>query len=152
MFAHDLIKNSGIAFGTSGARGLVADFTPEVCAAFTVAFLDSLAVRGVGAAPTASATSKLTSGTCAPAGNNPSRLAIAMDNRPSSPAIAAACIAAAQAFDVQVDFYGVIPTPALAFQAMQDGIPAIMVTGSHIPFDRNGLKFYRADGEITKAD
>ena len=27
-----------------------------------------------------------------------------------------------------------------------------MVTGSHIPFDRNGLKFYRPDGEITKAD
>lgn len=27
-----------------------------------------------------------------------------------------------------------------------------MVTGSHIPFDRNGLKFYRTDGEITKAD
>ena len=30
--------------------------------------------------------------------------------------------------------------------------PAIMVTGSHIPFDRNGLKFYRAEGEISKAD
>jgi hypothetical protein len=27
-----------------------------------------------------------------------------------------------------------------------------MVTGSHIPFDRNGLKFYRPEGEITKAD
>lgn len=27
-----------------------------------------------------------------------------------------------------------------------------MVTGSHIPFDRNGLKFYRPDGEITKDD
>lgn len=27
-----------------------------------------------------------------------------------------------------------------------------MVTGSHIPFDRNGLKFYRPDGEITKED
>ncbi len=27
-----------------------------------------------------------------------------------------------------------------------------MVTGSHIPDDRNGLKFYRPDGEITKAD
>nr|WP_313899177.1 hypothetical protein [Methylobacterium sp. J-090] len=27
-----------------------------------------------------------------------------------------------------------------------------MVTGSHIPQDRNGLKFYRPDGEITKAD
>jgi phosphomannomutase len=35
---------------------------------------------------------------------------------------------------------------------MKDGIPAIMVAGSHIPFDRNGLKFYRPDGEITKAD
>lgn len=27
-----------------------------------------------------------------------------------------------------------------------------MVTGSHIPFERNGLKFYRPDGEITKHD
>ncbi len=27
-----------------------------------------------------------------------------------------------------------------------------MVTGSHIPDDRNGLKFYRPDGEITKTD
>ncbi|TOP02943.1 phosphomannomutase, partial [Vibrio parahaemolyticus] len=30
--------------------------------------------------------------------------------------------------------------------------PCIMVTGSHIPFDRNGIKFYRPDGEITKSD
>ena len=27
-----------------------------------------------------------------------------------------------------------------------------MVTGSHIPFDRNGLKFYTNTGEITKQD
>ncbi len=27
-----------------------------------------------------------------------------------------------------------------------------MVTGSHIPADRNGIKFYRPDGEIDKAD
>ena len=27
-----------------------------------------------------------------------------------------------------------------------------MVTGSHIPFDRNGIKFYTAQGEILKAD
>jgi phosphomannomutase len=25
-----------------------------------------------------------------------------------------------------------------------------MVTGSHIPFDRNGIKFYTAEGEISK--
>ena len=47
---------------------------------------------------------------------------------------------------------GVVPTPALALEAARRGVAAIMVTGSHIPFDRNGLKFYRADGEITKAD
>jgi phosphomannomutase len=35
---------------------------------------------------------------------------------------------------------------------MRSRIPAIMVTGSHIPEDRNGLKFYRAEGEIDKKD
>ncbi|MGZ0787956.1 hypothetical protein ACXM5X_34060, partial [Pseudomonas saponiphila] len=49
-------------------------------------------------------------------------------------------------------YYGVVPTPALAYVALKDAMPAIMVTGSHIPFDRNGLKFYRPDGEISKAD
>jgi phosphomannomutase len=51
-----------------------------------------------------------------------------------------------------VDFLGVLPTPALALYGLQHGIPSIMITGSHIPFDRNGIKFYRADGEISKAD
>ncbi|MDO6806419.1 hypothetical protein Q4595_28435, partial [Wenyingzhuangia sp. 1_MG-2023] len=60
--------------------------------------------------------------------------------------------AAAVKLGVEVDYYGVLPTPALALQAMQDGVPAIVITGSHIPFDRNGIKFYRPDGEITKVD
>lgn len=124
--AAEIIKNSGIAFGTSGARGLVVDFTSKVCAAFTLAFLGS--------------------------DSNFKRVAIAIDNRPSSPEMAAYCIAAAKTLSINVDYYGVIPTPALAHTSMSDGIPSIMVTGSHIPFDRNGLKFYRPDGEITKAD
>jgi len=126
MNAATILSNSNIAFGTSGARGLVDDFTPEVCAAFTLAFLST--------------------------NKHYKRLAIAIDNRPSSPEIAASCIAAAQCFGITVDYYGVIPTPALAFTSMNDAIPSIMVTGSHIPFDRNGLKFYRPEGEITKAD
>lgn len=32
--SRDVIHSSGIVFGTSGARGLVKDFTPQVCAAF----------------------------------------------------------------------------------------------------------------------
>ncbi|MCT7085273.1 phosphomannomutase, partial [Salmonella enterica subsp. enterica serovar Oranienburg] len=63
-----------------------------------------------------------------------------------------ACAAALQQLGIETIYYGVIPTPALAYRSMQDNIPCIMVTGSHIPFDRNGLKFYRPDGEITKAD
>ncbi|WP_434341264.1 phosphomannomutase [Motilimonas cestriensis] len=124
-----IIKDSGIAFGTSGARGLVTDFKPEVCAAFTLAFIQVMQQSFTF-----------------------TRLALAIDNRPSSPEIATACIAAAQLAGVEVDYYGVIPTPALAVTSMADNLPAIMVTGSHIPFDRNGLKFYRPDGEISKAD
>lgn len=121
-----IIKAGNIAFGTSGARGLVVDFTPEICAAFTLAFLSS--------------------------NQSYKKIAIAIDNRPSSPDIASYCIAAAQSVGVEVDYYGVIPTPALAYTAMEQGIASIMVTGSHIPFDRNGLKFYRPDGEISKSD
>jgi phosphomannomutase len=81
-----------------------------------------------------------------------SRVALGMDLRPSSPDIASACVAAIRHAGFEADFCGVLPTPALAFYAQECGMPAIMVTGSHIPFDRNGIKFYRASGEITKAD
>ncbi|UXZ56067.1 phosphomannomutase [Halomonas sp. 7T] len=124
-----IIDESGIAFGTSGARGLVEQFSDEVCAAFTVAFITAMQ-----------------------ASFNVERIALGMDRRPSSPAMAAACTSAARALGVKVDDYGVLPTPALALQAMAESIPCIMITGSHIPFDRNGIKFYRPDGEITKAD
>jgi hypothetical protein len=45
---------------------------------------------------------------------------------------------------------GVLPTPALALYAMGQNAGALMITGSHIPDDRNGVKFYRPDGEIDK--
>ncbi|MDY7799422.1 phosphomannomutase [Aeromonas caviae] len=124
-----VIADSGIAFGTSGARGLVVDFTPEVCAAFTHAFV---AVMRREFAFT--------------------HMALAIDNRPSSLKMAMACAAALQQAGIEPLYYGVVPTPALAYKAMLDKMPCIMITGSHIPFDRNGLKFYRPDGEITKAD
>lgn len=127
--AAQLLSEAGIKFGTSGARGLVEAFTDEVCGAFTSSFLtvmrENYAFRS---------------------------LAIAIDRRPSSPAMAAACAGMAKAMGFQVDYYGILPTPALALQVLKDGVPAIMITGSHIPFDRNGIKFYRPDGEISKAD
>ena len=124
-----VIKDSGIQFGTSGARGLVTQFTANVCAAFSHAFIS-----------------------CMQTELNFKQVAIAIDNRPSSPAMAQACAKAVQQLGLEVIYYGVVPTPALAYVSMQDNIPCIMVTGSHIPFDRNGLKFYRPDGEISKSD
>ncbi|RLJ21407.1 phosphomannomutase [bacterium endosymbiont of Escarpia laminata] len=123
-----LATDSGVVFGTSGARGLVEQMTPEVCAGYTAAFLnlfESVPVQQV---------------------------VVGIDLRPSSPEIARACIFAIESAGFVAEFCGVVPTPALALHAMQKGIPAIMVTGSHIPFDRNGIKFYRPEGEITKVD
>jgi phosphomannomutase len=122
-----LVTQSGVAFGTSGARGLVADMGDGLCWAYTAAFLQSVAPGA-------------------------SRVVLGHDLRPSSPRIAAACAAAIAASGRECVYVGALPTPALAFYAAQLGAPAIVVTGSHIPFDRNGIKFYRADGEISKAD
>ncbi|WP_336367011.1 phosphomannomutase [Marinobacter sp. C2H3] len=127
--ARSVIANSQIAFGTSGARGLVEDFTNEVCTAFTVAFINSLQT-----------------------GYSFDRVAIGIDRRPSSPRMAGAIAGAIERIGLKPVYYGVLPTPALALKAITDGVPAIMVTGSHIPFDRNGIKFYRPDGEISKDD
>lgn len=129
MLLNQCLASSNIAFGTSGARGLVTDFSDAICAAFTQSFLLVMQQQF---------TFK--------------QLAIGIDNRPSSPQMAAACAGAARALGITVEYCGVLPTPALAYYASELKLPAIMITGSHIPFDRNGLKFYRPDGEISKQD
>ncbi|SJM94088.1 hypothetical protein [Crenothrix polyspora] len=45
---------------------------------------------------------------------------------------------------------GQIPTPALMYYALLQGKASIMVTGSHIPFDRNGYKTNTSRGELLK--
>jgi phosphomannomutase len=113
-------------FGTSGLRGLVEEMTGELIAAHVQAFLRACETgRG---------------------------LYLGRDLRRSSPRIAGDVRAAARAMGVSVTDCGALPTPALALAAMQAGAGAVMVTGSHIPDDRNGLKFYTPAGEITKAD
>ena len=117
-------------FGTSGVRGLVAEMTDPVCACWVTGFLRHLQAESVPL----------------------SEVLVGRDRRPSSPRIAAACAAAAASEGLIALDAGVVPTPALALAAVARGVPAVMVTGSHIPFDRNGLKFFRPEGEITKAD
>ena len=119
-----------VSFGTSGLRALVTDLTPEVTSAYARAFVRAL--RSLGARPDA--------------------CVIGWDLRPSSPAIAAAICAGLEAEGVRPEIAGACPTPAIGLRAIATGRPAIVVTGSHIPFDRNGVKFFTARGEITKAD
>ncbi len=113
-------------FGTSGLRGLVTELTDELVADYTRAFLAACPHGGA--------------------------LHLGRDLRPSSPDIAAVVARTALSEGVDVIDCGAVPTPALALSSLHAGQAALMVTGSHIPADRNGLKFYVPTGEISKAD
>ncbi len=128
----ELMAESGVAFGTSGARGEVSAMTDRVCYGYASGFLSYLAELGE----------------FAPGG----RVALAGDLRPSTPRILAACARAVRDSGGVPVFCGYVPTPALALFAFAEAIPSLMVTGSHIPADRNGIKFYRPAGEVLKAD
>lgn len=125
--------SSSLKFGTSGLRGLVVELDGLPAFAYTRAFAEMLKADGSAAA----------------SGN---RVLVGRDLRESSPSIARLCCAALKDAGLTPLDCGALPTPALAYHGMRFGIPAIMVTGSHIPEDRNGLKFYRAKGEIDKKD
>ncbi|MDQ6956615.1 MAG: hypothetical protein Q9M21_05395, partial [Mariprofundaceae bacterium] len=127
-----LMQQSGVKFGTSGARGLVTDMSDEVCYAYTLAFIQHLQYINDLQAD--------------------SSIAIAGDFRSSTPKILAAVAMAIHDSGYTPVYCGFVPTPAIACYAMSQQIPCIMVTGSHIPDDRNGIKFYKSTGEILKGD
>ena len=128
----ELMERSGVAFGTSGARGLVEAMSDEICYLYVRAFLQYLEE------------SRIVAHGC--------RVAVAGDLRPSTPAIIKACLKAVKDAGFDGVFCGFIPSPALALYGIAQEIPAIMVTGSHIPDDRNGIKFNKPQGEILKTD
>lgn len=113
-------------FGTSGLRGLVSELTDTLVSDYTYAFLKISAPEGA--------------------------VHVGRDLRESSPQIAKAVMGAINASGLTAVDHGALPTPALALTAIRMGQTAIMITGSHIPADRNGLKFYLPTGEITKSD
>lgn len=128
----ELMQTSGVAFGTSGARGMVTAMTDRVCYGYTRGFLAYMAEQGE----------------FSPGG----RVALAGDLRPSTPRILAACARAIRDAGGIAEFCGYVPSPALALHAFAKAIPSLMVTGSHIPADRNGIKFFRSAGELLKTD
>lgn len=126
------MSGTSLKFGTSGLRGLADELNDLPAYAYSFAFVGMLSEAG-----------KLQQG---------DEVFVGRDLRPSSLAIAALCMAAIEDAGFQPVDCGVLPTPALSYYAIAQHAPSIMVTGSHIPDDRNGLKFYRNDGEIDKND
>lgn len=125
-------QGMSLKFGTSGLRGLSRDLEGRQAALYAMAFARYL----------------LGSGLAKPGDT----VLVGRDFRPSSPAIAAIVIGALQRAGLSPLYCGTVPTPALALFGLSRDAASLMITGSHIPADRNGIKFYRPDGEIDKAD
>lgn len=121
-----------VAFGTSGLRGLAVDLLDGPGYTYAAAFAQHLL-----------ASDQSTAGAL---------VLVGCDRRASSPDLTRLALRALRAGGLEPVYCGVLPTPALACHALNLGASAVMVTGSHIPPDRNGLKFYRPDGEIDKTD
>ena len=128
----DLMHRTGVGFGNGGIRAPATELDDAVVYAFTHAFLDHLRQAG-----------HLDRVRQVPVGG---------DLRPSSTAImraAAAAIADSGLFPVNA---GRLPAPALAWHALHHHVPAVLVTGSHMSTESNGLKFFRPDGDAGRAD
>jgi phosphomannomutase len=128
-----LMASSGVAFGTSGARGLATAMTDLVCYAYTRGFLQYL--EAIGEIKRAG-----------------ERVAVGGDFRPSTDRVMLAVMRAAEDMGYTPVNCGKTPSPAVALFGLTHKIPAIMVTGSHIPDDRNGIKFNKCAGEVLKSD
>lgn len=129
---NELMEQSLVGFGTSGARGLVSQMSDRICYSYTLGFIQHL-----------KQSKQL---------NKAKQIAIGGDLRPSTPQIMYACSKAIVDSGFDVINCGQLGSPALALYGIQQSIPTIMVTGSHIPDDRNGIKFNTPLGEILKSD
>jgi phosphomannomutase len=128
----DLMRQSGVGFGTSGARGLASDMIDEVCYAYTTAFIQYLERSG-----------EL---------EGSGIIGVGGDLRPSTGRIMRAVAKAIGDKGYAPQSCGRLPSPALAYYGLVKQIPTVMVTGSHIPEARNGIKYTKREGEILKHD
>ncbi|MDD4737045.1 MAG: phosphomannomutase [Kiritimatiellae bacterium] len=125
-------KGKVLKFGTSGLRDTVEAMTDQECYINTRGFLAFLEDRN-----------ELMCG---------GAVAIGGDRRSSTPRIMAAVRQAVRDSGYIPQMCGRVPSPALVYYALKQDIPSIMVTGSHIPDDRNGIKFTKKSGEVLKSD
>lgn len=127
-------KFKELGFGTSGLRDEVRNMTDMEVYINTRGYVKFLAAQKL-----------LDSG--------PVEFSLNGDRRASTPRMMIAIARAiedeaeAQGVEVKIDFDGKTPSPAGALRGQMENSIAIVITGSHIPFDMNGIKFYLAGGE-----
>ena len=83
------------------------------------------------------------------------RIAVGRDSRLSGPAIADSLMDELTKHGVHVLDCRLATTPAMFMSCVFEEVSAdasIMVTASHLPWNRNGLKFFTADGGVESSD
>lgn len=82
-------------------------------------------------------------------------IAVGRDSRLSGPTLMQAAIAGMTALGCRVMDVGMASTPAMFMSTVLPDFAchgAIMLTASHLPFNRNGLKFFTRQGGLGKGD
>ncbi|MEL7142023.1 MAG: phosphomannomutase/phosphoglucomutase [Cyanobacteria bacterium J06643_4] len=82
-------------------------------------------------------------------------VSVGRDSRLSGPALMAGLADGMMSLGARVYDFAIASTPAMFMSTVTDGYRcdgAIMLTASHLPFNRNGLKFFTAKGGLNKAD
>lgn len=82
-------------------------------------------------------------------------LAIGVDSRISGPALKNSFIDGCIATGMKIYDCGLASTPAMFMTTVDKDInvdAGVMVTASHLPFNRNGLKFFTSEGGLEKED
>ncbi len=87
--------------------------------------------------------------------SNNLRVAVGRDSRLSGETLCNWLCAAMVEQGLQVTDFGMASTPAMFMSTVTEGYAfdgSVMITASHLPFNRNGFKFFTADGGLEKGD
>ncbi|MEA5479735.1 phosphomannomutase/phosphoglucomutase [Pseudanabaena galeata UHCC 0370] len=82
-------------------------------------------------------------------------ISVGRDSRLSGAELMQAVMEGINSLGSQVYDFAIASTPAMFMSTVTDGFNcdgAIMLTASHLPFNRNGLKFFTAQGGLEKKD
>jgi phosphomannomutase len=82
-------------------------------------------------------------------------ISVGRDSRLSGAELMQSVIEGINSLGSQVYDFAIASTPAMFMSTITDGFNcdgAIMLTASHLPFNRNGLKFFTAQGGLEKKD